>query len=101
MTDENKKSSDFSRSEACGDWVMTGLLSGGYGAEHEANEGARFGFEVEAFLKALGEQDRMAIGDVCPHDHHRGLARIDLLELAGLDAVAQDQFDDRADALLV
>src|SRR6187431_2988888 len=101
MTDENTKSSDFSRSEAVGDLVMTGLLSGGYGAEQEADERARFGFEIVAFLKTLSEQDWMAEGDIGFHDQGGGLARVDLFEFAGVDAVAQDQLDDRADALLV
>ena len=36
-----------------------------------------------------------------PHDQLGGFARIDRLELAGLDAVAQDQLDGRAEDLLV
>ena len=66
MTDENPKSSDFSRSEACWGWVMTALLSGGDGAQEEADERARFGFEIVAFLQALGDQNRMTEGDDRP-----------------------------------
>ncbi len=67
----------------------------------EAHQSARFGFKIVAVLQAFGDQERMTERDIGTHDQHGGFARVDRLEFAGLDAVAQDQLDRRAHDFLV
>ena len=61
------------------------------GAEQEAHGGAGVGLEVAAVFHALGDQNRMAEGRDRLHDQLGGLARVDRVELAGLDPVAQNE----------
>src|SRR5215813_14217602 len=79
----------------------TWRLPGCDGAEKEAHGGARVGFEIAAVLQALGDQHRMREAHDRAHDDLGGLARIHRLELAGLDAVAQDELGHRAHRFLV
>src|SRR5262245_33299310 len=76
-------------------------LPGCDGAQEEAHGGARVGFEIAAVLQALGDQDRVREANDRAHDDFGGLARIHRLELAGLDAVAQDEFSHGAHGFLV
>ena len=62
---------------------------------------ARAGFDVLLVLQALREQHRVAEANHRPHHQPGGLARIDQLELARLDAVAHDLFRDHADSNLL
>src|SRR5262245_51375201 len=101
MTDENENSSEFGRTAACLDWVIMGSGPWGDGAKLEADQRAGVSFEVLAVLQSLGDQERMAVCDEGMHENGSSLAHVDLLELAALDAVAQDQLDGGTDALLV
>src|SRR5581483_8117396 len=77
------------------------LLSGGDGAQQKADRSARLSFYVVALFHALAEDERMGKADERVHDQTGGGMRIDRLELAGLDAIAQDQFGDAVNDLLV
>src|SRR5262245_25199399 len=79
----------------------TWRLPGCEGAEEEAHGCAGVGLEIATVLQALGDQDRMREAHDRAHDDVGGLARIHRLELAGLDAVAQDEFSHGAHGFLV
>src|SRR5262245_26741712 len=70
---------------------------GGDGAEGEANTGLGLGLDVSIVGQALADQNGVDEGHQRPHQKLRRLGRIDLFELAGGDAVADDELDDAAD----
>src|SRR3954470_6478420 len=101
MSDESRISSVVGREKAsCGRRAVKGL-PGGDGAEQEADGGAGLVLHHLSLLQALAEQEGMGEGDDRAHEQVGGAVRIDLLELARLDAVAQDQLGDGAERNLV
>ena len=78
-----------------------GSGAGGNGAEGEADAGFCLGLDVPLVGQALADQDGVHEGHQRPHQKLRRLGRIDLFELAGGDAVADDELDDVADDLLM
>src|ERR1700681_4147233 len=91
MTDESRISSCCRQASASSGFGMGSTMRAD-GAEEKANRCAGFGLEVLALLQALTDQERMSEDDDGPHDQLGRVARVDRLELARLDAVAQDQF---------
>src|SRR6478672_13196358 len=75
--------------------------TGSYGAKEKADGGAGLGFEVVALLQALPDHERMRESNQGTQDQLRRLARINRLELAGVNAVPQHQFDDPVHDILV
>src|SRR5438045_9349217 len=71
------------------------------GAQEEADGAAGGSFKVDAVLHALADEDRVGEAHHRAHDDLGRWTRLDRLKLAGRNAVAQDDLDDRAHQLLV
>src|SRR5262245_35364300 len=99
MTDEIHISSHFGRAYAF--WRRSWGLPEAKGAEQEADRGAGFALHVLFVRQALADQHRVHEGDQAAHYETRGLRRIDRAELAGFDAVADDELGGIADHFLV
>src|SRR5215475_13279030 len=88
----NRQSSDAETRMHDGSWR---LPAGCDGAQQEADGVAHVVLRsaLVALAQVLGDHERMAEMEHRALDHLGALARVDRLELAGLDAVAQDQLD--------
>src|SRR6202047_3757140 len=75
--------------------------TGSYGAKEKADGGAGLGFEVVALLQTLPDHEGMRERNERAHHQLRRFARINRLELAGVNAVAQDQFEDPVHDILM
>src|SRR3984893_16693113 len=72
-----------------------------YGAKEKADGGAGLGFDVVALLQALPDHERMRESNERAHHQLRSFARINRLELAAVNTVPQDQFDDPVHDIVV
>src|SRR6476661_7434425 len=84
-------------------WVSatSDLATGGDGLKQKADGCAGFGLEILPILQALADKHRMGEGHDGSQDQLRRCARVDHLEFAGLDPIAQDQLRDVAEGVLV
>src|SRR5689334_21575105 len=79
----------------------TSDLPRGDGLEQKLDGGAGFGLEVLTILQALADKHRMCEDHDGSQDQFRGCAGVNRLEVAGLDPIPQDQFNDVAKGVLV
>src|SRR6476659_6571385 len=84
-------------------WVSatSGLPTGGDGLKQKANGCACFGLDILPILQALADKHWMGEDHDGSQDQLSRCARIDRLEFAGLDPIAQDQLHDVAQRVLV
>src|SRR5439155_18104755 len=82
-------------------FLGSALLARGYGAQEKPDGSPGLRFQVVAFFQAVTDYKRVREGYHRAHDQFGSLARIDLLEFASLDPVAQDQLDHVSHHVLV
>src|SRR6185312_181255 len=84
-------------------WVnaTSDLTTGGDGLEQKADGCAGFGLDILPILQALADKQWMGEDHDGSQDQLRRCARVDRLEFAGLDPVAQDQLHDVAEGVFV
>src|SRR4051794_1276834 len=84
-------------------WVSatSDLPTGGDGLEQKADGCAAFGRDTLPIRQALADKQWMGEDHDGSQDQFRRCARVDRLEFAGLDPVAQDQLHDVAEGVFV
>src|SRR5262249_6070084 len=93
--DEYRISSLIGPGSAVGEWYID-LPTGGDGLEQKPGGFAGLGLEVLPILQALADKHWMGEDHDRSQDQVRRCARVDRLEFAGLDPIAQDQLYDVA-----
>ena len=86
-------------------WLWVSLASdlptGGDGLQQKADGGARFALDILPILQALANKQRMGEDHDGPQNQLSRCARVDRLEFAGLDSIAQDELHGVAEGILV